>query len=163
MQYVISHFIISYSPRQCLINQLSKMVFVEPQVLCEKHPDQKQQPGVCSCCLRERLIILSSNSTTPTISTISSSCTYSSLSSSTYSSTCDSPCGGRARGHRRITSDVVGPFSFIGIMGADAGGGLKKSRSIAFVAREKKNKQGFWSRLMRSTGKRSKRVINLVR
>ncbi|KAL3337831.1 hypothetical protein AABB24_030131 [Solanum stoloniferum] len=131
------------------------MVFVEPQVICKKHQDHKQNPGVCSCCLRERLIKLSTNSTT--IMATSSSCNYSSLSSSTSSSTWGSP-----RGHRRINSDVVGPFSFVG---AGAGGGLKKSRSIAFVARscgllnEQKKKEGFWSKLIKSTGKRSKRVL----
>ncbi|KAL3369166.1 hypothetical protein AABB24_009802 [Solanum stoloniferum] len=125
------------------------MVFIEPQVICKKHQDHKQNPGVCSCCLRERLIKLSTNSTT-TIMATSSSCTYSSLSSSTSSSTCGSP-----RRHRRINSDVVGPFSFVG---TGAGGGLKKSRSIAFVARscgllnEQKKKEGFWSKLIKSTG-----------
>ncbi|KAK6789989.1 hypothetical protein RDI58_013789 [Solanum bulbocastanum] len=129
------------------------MVFVEPQVICKKHQDHKQNPGVCSCCLRERLIKLCTNSTT-TIMATSSSCTYSSLSSSTSSSTCGSP-----RGHRRINSDVVGPFSFVG---AGAGGGLKKSRSIAFIGgllNEQKKKEGFWSKLIKSTGKRSKRVL----
>ncbi|CAN4115371.1 unnamed protein product [Withania somnifera] len=134
------------------------MVFVEQQVICKKHPDHKQHPGVCSCCLRERLIKLSTNPTTK-IKATSSSCTYSSLSSSTYSSTCNSPTGGR--GHRRIISDVVGPFSFISIIGAGTGGGLKKSRSIAFVTRGEvlngqKKKEGFWSKLR---GKRSKRVL----
>ncbi|KAJ8540151.1 hypothetical protein K7X08_026540 [Anisodus acutangulus] len=130
------------------------MAFTEPEIICKRHPNHKQQPGVCSCCLRERLMKLSTS--TPTISLISSSCTYSSLSSSTSSSTCDPPRGGR--GHRRITSNVVGPFSFVSIIGAGTGGVLKKSRSIDFVARENK-KQGFWSKLIRSTGKRSKSVF----
>ncbi|OIT19571.1 hypothetical protein A4A49_64622, partial [Nicotiana attenuata] len=128
--------------------------------ICKKHPDHKQQPGVCSCCLRERLNKLSAS--TATIAVISSS--TSSLFSSTSSSTCDSPRGG---GHRRITSDVVGPFSFVSIIGAGAGtgGGLRKSRSIAFVARSggfmngQKKKEGFWSKLIRSTGKKTKRVL----
>ncbi|TMW82478.1 hypothetical protein EJD97_005841 [Solanum chilense] len=126
------------------------MIFIEPQVICKKHQDHKQNHGVCSCCLRERLIKLSTNSTTTIMATSSSS-------SSKSSTTCGSP-----RGHRRINSDVVGPFSFIG---TGAGGGLKKSRSMAFVARscgllnEQKKKEGFWSKLIKSTGKRSKRVL----
>ncbi|WMV31080.1 hypothetical protein MTR67_024465 [Solanum verrucosum] len=93
---------------------------------------------------------LSTNATTSTIS--SSSCTY---SSSFSSSSCDhSPRGGV--GHRRMNSDVVGPFSFVSIIS------LKKSKSIAFVAtREKKKKknEGFWSKLIRSTGNKTKRVF----
>ncbi|TMW80304.1 hypothetical protein EJD97_021641, partial [Solanum chilense] len=120
----------------------------------EKHFDHKQNPGVCSCCLRERLINLSTNSTTSTIS--SSSCTY---PSSFSSSSCDhSPRGDG--GHRRINSDVVGPFSFVSIIS------LKKSRSIAFVAtREKKKKkkkknEGFWSKLIKSTGNKRGFFLN---
>ncbi|KAK4716858.1 hypothetical protein R3W88_015196 [Solanum pinnatisectum] len=118
------------------------------EVICQKHSDHKQNLGVCSCCLRERLMNLSTNSTTSTIS--SSSCTY---SSSFSSSSCDhSPRGGV--GHRRMNSDVVGPFSFVSIIC------LKKSKSIAFVAtREKKKNEGFWSKLIRSTGNKTKRVF----
>ncbi|XP_059316116.1 uncharacterized protein LOC132066948 [Lycium ferocissimum] len=138
------------------------MVFVDQEVICKKHPHHKQQPGVCYWCLRERLINLSTS--TPTISLSSSSCTYSSLSSAA-SSTSDSPR------HRRITSDVVGPFSFsfVSIIsaGVGAGGVLKKSKSIAFVARGgrsgllngQKKKEGFWSKLIRSRGKKTKSVL----
>ncbi|MCD7455660.1 hypothetical protein HAX54_029053 [Datura stramonium] len=123
------------------------------EVICKKHPNHKQQPGVCSCCLTERLIKLSTINSTPTISAISSSSYtyYSSLSSST----CDSPRG--VIGHRRINSDVVGPFSLVSINIS-----LMKSRSIAFVASEKKKKkkkEGFWSKLIRSTGNKTKRVL----
>ncbi|XP_009787284.1 uncharacterized protein [Nicotiana sylvestris] len=140
------------------------MGFTEPEIICKKHPDHKQQPGVCSCCLRERLSKLSTS--TATIAVISSS--TSSLFSSTSSSTCNSP---RVGGHRRIISDVVGPFTFVSIIGtgAGAGGGLKKSKSQAFVARTgcrsggllngQKKKEGFWSKLIRSTGKKTKRVL----
>ncbi|KAK4353070.1 hypothetical protein RND71_028588 [Anisodus tanguticus] len=134
------------------------MAITEPEIIWKMHPNHKQQPGVCSCGLKEPF-------GPPTIMTISS-CTYSSLSSSTLSSTCDSPHGGGR--HRRITSDVVGRFSFVSIIslkkssiigaGTGTGGVLKKSRSIAFVAREKK-KEGFWSKLIRSTSKRSKSVL----
>ncbi|KAK4356280.1 hypothetical protein RND71_025251 [Anisodus tanguticus] len=133
------------------------MVFSEPGVICKKHPQHKQQTGVCSCCLREKLSKINGISTIATISSIPSS-----LSSSALSSTCASPCGGIR--HRRITSDVAGGhYSFVTLAAA---GGLKKSRSIAFVARGgrvgingKKKKEGFWSKLIRSTGKRTKRVI----
>ncbi|MCD7449381.1 hypothetical protein HAX54_051812 [Datura stramonium] len=136
------------------------MGFSEPVVICKNHPQHKQQPGVCSCCLREKLSKINGTTTIATISSIPSS-----LSSSASSSTCASP-----RGHRRITSDVAGGhYSFVTLAAAGAGGGgggLKKSRSIAFVARGgrvgingKKKKEGFWSKLIRSTGKRSKRVI----
>ncbi|XP_016509004.1 uncharacterized protein LOC107826524 [Nicotiana tabacum] len=131
------------------------MGFTEPEMICKKHPNHKQQPGVCSSCLRERLNKLSTSTTT--IMPLSLAL------SSTSSSTFDSP---RSGGHRRITSDVVGSFSFVSIIGAGAGagGGLKKSRSIAFVARSgglngQKKKEGFWSKLIRSRGKRSNRVL----
>ncbi|XP_009787285.1 uncharacterized protein LOC107774624 [Nicotiana tabacum] len=135
------------------------MGFTEPEIICKKHPNHKQQPGVCSSCLREKLNKLSTSTTTIMPLSLSSS--------STSSSNFDSPRGG---GHRRITSDVVGPFSFVSIIGAGAGagGGLKKSRSIAFVARSgcrsgglngQKKKEGFWSKLIRSTAKRSNTVL----
>lgn len=134
---------------------------------CEKHPNRKQQPGVCPSCLRERLseipgaVLVSS----PPSAASSASCTpraadyyYSSGSSS-----------GRVspRGHRRITSDVVGHFSFI--FSVAGGGALKKSRSIALVAKGGagrsqgggKKKEGFWSKLIRSTGKKTRRVFLL--
>lgn len=136
------------------------MAFSEPIVICKKHPQHKQQPGVCSCCLREKLSKI--NGTTTTIASIASS-----LSSSASSSNCASPRG--RVGHRRITSDVAGGhYSFVTLAAAGGGGegGLKKSRSIAFVARGgrvgingKKKKEGFWSKLIRSTGKRTNRVM----
>ncbi|XP_009586595.1 uncharacterized protein LOC107820481 [Nicotiana tabacum] len=137
------------------------MAFSEPEVICKKHPQHKQQPGVCSCCLREKLSKINGTSTImAALASISSS-----LSSSTTSSNCVSPRG--AIGHRRITSDVTsGHYSFVTLAGGGAGGGLKKSRSIAIVARGgrvgingKKKKEGFWSKLIKSTGKRTKRVI----
>ncbi|OIT19570.1 PREDICTED: uncharacterized protein LOC109221283 [Nicotiana attenuata] len=133
------------------------MGFTEPEIMCKKHPNHKPQPGVCSSCLREKLNKLSTSTTTIMPLSLASS--------STCSSTFDSP---RRGGHRRITSDVVGPFSFVSISSVGAGGALKKSRSIAFVARSvcrsgglngQKKKEGFWSKLIRSTGKRSNRVL----
>ncbi|KAM3360518.1 hypothetical protein P3S68_020230 [Capsicum galapagoense] len=143
------------------------MAFSEPVIICKKHPQHKQQPGVCSCCLREKLSKINGTTTTTTISSIIPS----SLSSSASSSNNASPPGGL--GHRRITSDVAGGhYSFVTLAaagsggGGGVGGGLKKSRSIAFVARGgrvgingKKKKEGFWSKLIKSTGKRTNRVI----
>ncbi|TMX02448.1 hypothetical protein EJD97_021576 [Solanum chilense] len=139
------------------------MAFSEPIVICKKHPQHKQQPGVCSCCLREKLSKINGTTTIAKISSIPSS-----ISSSVSSSNCGSPRA--AIGHRRITSDVAGGhYSFVTLAAANAGGGgggLKKSRSIAFVARGgrvgingKKKKEGFWSKLIRSTGKGTNRVV----
>ncbi|KAL2498870.1 putative ovule protein [Abeliophyllum distichum] len=135
------------------------MAFSEPEIVCKKHPNHKQQPGVCSCCLRERLSKLSG--LTKNIYSTSSSHSaspvvyYSSASSSTYTSPI------RRAGHNRIASDIM-DYSLSFTNGIN--NGLKKSRSIAIVARHRvedavnrKKKGGFWSKLLlRSTGKKTK-------
>ncbi|XP_019185283.1 PREDICTED: uncharacterized protein LOC109180250 [Ipomoea nil] len=138
------------------------MAWSEAEALCKSHPEHKQPAGVCSCCLRERLSKISGavmdSSTMSSPAAAAAPYNYSSASSS-CSSGCVSP-----RGHRRITSDVAGRFSFITVGGGD--GGLKKSRSIAFAARRParvlaggKKKEGFWSKLIKSTGRRTKKAI----
>lgn len=134
------------------------MAFFEPEIVCKKHPNHIQQPGVCSCCLRERLFKLA-DSTKNIRSTSSSLSTspvyYSSASSSTYTSP------SRRAEHHRIASDIINySLSFTNL----SINGLKKSRSIAFVARNRvedpvnrKKKGGFWSKLLhRSTGKKTR-------
>ncbi|VFQ75094.1 unnamed protein product [Cuscuta campestris] len=126
------------------------MAWSEPEsAICKHHPTHKQPPGVCSCCLRERLAKISGAASS------NSYCDYTSASSS-----CSS---GRVspRGHRRISSDVAeGRFSGSG--GCE--GGLRKSRSIAFAADRRpgggeKRREGFWSKLIKSAGKRTKKVL----
>lgn len=75
---------------------------IKPKYRCKKHPKHNQSPGVCSLCLREKLIQLSSfgsHRRTRTFVAIndcsnsSSPCSYvSSLSSSCYSSASVSSC-----------------------------------------------------------------------
>lgn len=124
---------------------------------CKKHPNHKQTPGVCSSCLRERLSQLSSSKNTITTSCSSStSCSsassyYSSpsyySSGSVSSSSCSSP------DHYPSSSSFRISFGLFG-----------RSRSSAFVARYRvgddgvaggrMKKGGFWSKLLRTSGKR---------
>nr|DAD41038.1 TPA_asm: hypothetical protein HUJ06_015361 [Nelumbo nucifera] len=132
------------------------MGWSEAGVRCRKHPNHRQSPGVCSSCLSERLSQLFS--TAPRSTTAASSC-FSSLSSSPYSSgssSCSSPIP------QRNGSELKGRICFV-VSGND---GLVRSRSMAFVTRNRiaeatdgKKKGGFWSRFLRSTGKRTKDVV----
>ncbi|KAI8536319.1 hypothetical protein RHMOL_Rhmol10G0248000 [Rhododendron molle] len=135
---------------------------------CEKHSghgqQQQQQQGICPACLRERLLYVASiQSCTTTTSSCSSSPSSSSprlppcySPASTSSSACASPP------HRRRASDFSCSIGFI--MGEGTGGGnngLSKSRSVAFVANAggRKKKGGFWSKLLRLPGKRTKEAF----
>ncbi|XP_059645450.1 uncharacterized protein LOC132287009 [Cornus florida] len=137
----------------------------ESGIGCKKHTNDQQLPGVCSSCLRERLSDLSySSSSHANIYTANMASSYTSLSYSSASSVCISPTHGHGRRHRRTASDVKGSISFI----LNANTGLKKSRSMAFVARSRgldgsvsgRKKGGrFWSKLIRSTGNKMKGVL----
>ncbi|XP_027367762.1 uncharacterized protein LOC113873703 [Abrus precatorius] len=113
------------------------------------HPNNNQVPGVCSSCLRDKLLKLSSNNE-PALSTFSSSLNY------------ESPA--YRRRHRRHTSNVVDPVS--SMISFDYG--LKKSNSIAFAstsfARDREvngsnrgsKKGSIWSKLLKLTRKNTK-------
>ncbi|MFS7941305.1 putative protein OCTOPUS [Helianthus anomalus] len=114
---------------------------------CKKHPKHQQSPGICSLCLRERLlkisrsssrvIICASSTTCSSSSSISSISSVSSSSSGALSYTA-SPMHGRRNGH----------ISFLRSK-------LKKSKSMAFASErimddDERKKAGFWSKLMHS-------------
>ncbi|RVX23267.1 hypothetical protein VitviT2T_010707 [Vitis vinifera] len=138
------------------------MVASEAGGKCKKHPEQEQLPGVCSACLRERLSQLygckSQNKAVnmmgvSSCSSLSSSPPYSSASSSTLVSP-------NRSNHYRRASEVTAKIAMV--IGGGHGGGLKKSRSVAVVPSGrggdgKTKKGGFWSKLLRSRGDRSKR------
>lgn len=125
---------------------------------CAKHPNLHQTPGVCPSCLRERLydLIVSSEN----YSSRFSSNPYSFSSSSLYTDLqSTSPTAARRKqGHRRNESAADASSSVLFTVSMGNGGvGLKKSRSMAFVARNsnrpggeslKKKKRGFWSNLI---------------
>ncbi|WOG97402.1 hypothetical protein DCAR_0416742 [Daucus carota subsp. sativus] len=125
--------------------------------VCNHHPDHRQQPGVCSCCLREKLNHLSQFSD-PSRTKIR---TLVAVSSASASSGSESPV--HHHRHRRHAS-TGGSLGFI----ITNTGGLKKSRSIAFIATNPlteheesrhHSKGGFWKKLIRSTGKGTKKVL----
>ncbi|KAK8517395.1 hypothetical protein V6N13_127576 [Hibiscus sabdariffa] len=120
---------------------------------CKLHPSQQQNQGVCPSCLRERLSRLSSTS----YNEASRVAPY-------YVSNSASPAPRRIP-HRRngsLAMGVVGSPSLAVKVGDHYG--LKKSRSIAVVARKdgdedvkkvkKKERRGFWSKLFRPKGKK---------
>ncbi|CAN4092418.1 unnamed protein product [Withania somnifera] len=109
-------------------------------IICKKHPKHKQNPGVCSVCLSEKLSLLSRSNTTVITSSCSSS-SLSSLSSSSDVSSCSSPPRYRTNSNNNV---------------------LMKSRSLALIMRRreggiileennngnKKKKEGFFSKLL---------------
>ncbi|TYH83078.1 hypothetical protein ES332_D02G107300v1 [Gossypium tomentosum] len=112
---------------------------------CKKHPKHRQSPGVCSLCLREKLLQLSASSSsgsTTTITTIASSCSssLSSYSSSSSASSYSSPM------HRYpFPTEGKDSFSFLFFSGKNI---LTKSRSVAFSSRLRSNRTGFFSKLL---------------
>lgn len=145
------------------------MALSEPEIMCKKHPDQRQQPGVCSSCLREKLAKLPTFTFTMVPSRFSSS---SSLSSSS-SPTCIimSPTKNKIHGNYQRNSSTLITGSDFGVINGKSYGLMRKSRSITYVGRRKgringggggdgkKKKEGFWTKLLRSTSMKTKGVF----
>lgn len=136
----------SFCRREGSKNAIQIRMGIESNYGCKRHPNEQQSPGVCSSCLREKLLRLSNShmhkkGLIASVSSQSSSPRYSSASSSSFNG---SPT---IRRNDSIIFMVSGNSE------------LKKSRSIAFVSRREKKKGGFWSKLLRSTGKRTKEVL----
>ncbi|KAK3042952.1 hypothetical protein RJ639_001028 [Escallonia herrerae] len=128
------------------------MVCSEVEGRCKTHPDHRQQEGICSSCLREKLSELSGGF--PSFASQTKS-TVQPLTSS--SSSASSPTTGmspvhhsRRRRHVRNASDLMESI------GRSSKVGLRKSKSMAFVVQhgEVKKNGGFWSKLIGSTGKK---------
>ena len=137
----------------------TQMGWSESQQGCKKHPGEKQLPGVCPSCLRERLSQIQGHSINKkTYGGVADS--YSSSPSVASSSTFVSPV---YRRHHRRLSERTGSISFT----VSVSQGLKKSKSVAFVTRNRaeevagslKKKGGFWKKLLKSTGKRTKEAF----
>ncbi|KAI3820260.1 hypothetical protein L1987_07804 [Smallanthus sonchifolius] len=111
---------------------------------CKKHPKHEQSPGVCSLCLRERLLKVSRSSSRVITCASSSLSSYSisSISSVSSSSGALSNTASPMHGYQK------GRVSFLRSK-------LKKSKSMAFVGErimndDERKKAGFWSKLMHS-------------
>ncbi|KAF7834444.1 putative Avr9/Cf-9 rapidly elicited protein [Senna tora] len=129
---------------------------------CNQHPNTNQIPGVCSSCLRDKLLQLH----------LQSHHHHNHKSNSSIVSDDSSPpvvYRGRGRGrHRRNASEVMmveysGASSSSSVVGFDYYYGMNKSRSIAFASSSSRNgvnsgswrrkKDGFWSKLLKLTRK----------
>ncbi|KAL2332746.1 hypothetical protein Fmac_013959 [Flemingia macrophylla] len=121
---------------------------------CKVHPNDKQTPGVCSSCLREKLSQL--HNTNPIINprSFSPNNCYDSPSSPERFSTCRvSSTSQRSRRMRRNGSHAAESASCM------VGLNLKKSKSLAFATRNRirerdrdvsgRNKDGFWSKVLK--------------
>lgn len=132
------------------------MAWYEPQVMCKKHPNQRQQPGFCVSCLNERLSKLPSFTFNLPPSRSSSSLSSSpAFNSSASSSTCASP---KHHHHRKSFHHFI-------IHGKN-NGVMRKSRSITHATRRRgrngldgKKKEGFWSKLIRTTSAKTKGAL----
>ncbi|GAB4847251.1 hypothetical protein Ancab_026292 [Ancistrocladus abbreviatus] len=158
------------------------MGYSDPDLGCRKHPNQKQLPGVCSSCLREKLSKLTDYNHQNNKKFSSMVSHSSSLSSSTsplpaYSSA--SPTKNSHR-HRRNGSEAFAvPLGFVLHTGcssssSNVANGLKKSLSVSCAPRvmsqgnlnkeewiegNSKKKTGFWKKLIHSTSKKTKGVL----
>ncbi|CAK8578770.1 unnamed protein product [Lathyrus sativus] len=126
---------------------------------CKEHINDKQLPGVCYYCLRDKLSKLNNSKQ---VHHVPQSPQHFSSSSSKYMSQSQ---GHSRRLHRRQTSSVMDSFS----SNMDSFSyGLKKSKSIAFVStseiREREvhgnyKKRSFWSKLLKFTRKDVKEAL----
>lgn len=118
---------------------------------CKYHPNNKQLPGVCPSCLRDKLLKLYDNS------------------NPTYPLPCPPPPPPPYlfRGHRRHSSLVMDSASSM----VSFNYGLEKSNSIAFASRSQaidrevngsnrgSKKRGIWSKLLKLTKKNTKEAF----
>ncbi|KAL3524829.1 hypothetical protein ACH5RR_013201 [Cinchona calisaya] len=138
------------------------MAWPEPEVMCKKHPNQRQQPGFCFSCLTERFSKLPSFTFSMVPSRSSSSLSSSpAFNSSASSSICTSPTHHANHHHHRTTSSGFNPFVIHGKHGL-----MRKSKSITYVGRRRatsgldgKKKEGFWSKLIRYTSVKTRGVL----
>lgn len=125
---------------------------------CKEHINDKQLPGVCYYCLRDKLSKVNNNNNNnyKQVHHVPQSPQHFSSSLSNYMSQSQ---GHSRRIHRRQTSSVMDSFS----SNMDSFNyGLKKSNSIAFVSTSQikegevygnNKKRSFWSKLLKLTRK----------
>ncbi|MED6155389.1 hypothetical protein PIB30_004821 [Stylosanthes scabra] len=132
---------------------------------CKKHPKHRQSPGVCSLCLNDRLLQLSSCSSSRVSGGGGSS--VSSLSSY-YSSSSASSCASPVRHVQFPLTSEGKRSSTLSIFLLSSGNkhsnnnGLIKSRSMAVDDhhRGSSKKSGFWSKLFSSKSKRINTMVD---
>lgn len=127
---------------------------MEPELACRRHPNHKRLQGVCPFCLRERLSQLAAAAASQ-VSPPPPASSHSSSLANYFSPASTSNNTSPPRGHNRNISEIAGSISFMLSVGSSSSGGLKKSRSIAFVPRNfvgelqtGQKKKGFWSKLL---------------
>ncbi|KAK7359011.1 hypothetical protein VNO77_00955 [Canavalia gladiata] len=129
---------------------------------CKEHPNEKQLPGVCSSCLRDKLSKLCKNKATYPLPRSPPSSSSPQHLSSTLNY--ESQAYRRRHRHHRHTSNVTDSVSSM----INYSYGLKKSNSIAFASRSlamdretdgnnRRSKKGsFWSKILQLTRKNTK-------
>ncbi|CAJ1854952.1 unnamed protein product [Sphenostylis stenocarpa] len=118
---------------------------------CKEHPHDKQSPGVCSSCLREKLSQL--YNTNPMIDPLSFSPASPSSPASPHQSFSSSRGGHRRPRFRRNASLAAAAESGSCVQGLN----LKKSKSLAFASKNRgrerdvngRKKDGFWSKVLK--------------
>ncbi|QCD98630.1 uncharacterized protein LOC114194907 [Vigna unguiculata] len=115
---------------------------------CKEHPHDKQSPGVCSSCLREKLSQL--YSTNPIIDPL---CFSPQSPASPHQSFSSSRGGGHRKPRFRRNASLVAAESGSSVQGLN----LKKSKSHAFGSKSRgrerdvsgRKKDGFWSKVLK--------------
>lgn len=145
---------------------------------CKDHPNDKQSPGVCSSCLRDKLSQLYKKNPIdpiynyyPSPSSPASPQTFSSVTDDASSN--DHESSANRRRFRRNASHAIGSASCM--ISFNYGLNLKKSRSLVFVSRKGikesdvgggrgRKKDGFWSKVLKLKRKDSEEsVVNSSR
>ncbi|WVZ04636.1 hypothetical protein V8G54_017982 [Vigna mungo] len=125
-----------------------EMVFETRRGGCKEHPHDKQSPGVCSACLREKLSQL--YNTNPVIDPL---CFSPQSPASPHQSFSSSRGGGHRKPRFRRNASLMAAESGSSAQGLN----LKKSKSLAFASKSRgrerdvsgRKKDGFWSKVLK--------------
>ncbi|GAU45309.1 hypothetical protein TSUD_300380 [Trifolium subterraneum] len=148
------------------MNQMNWCEFEASRVRCKEHPNDKQLPGVCSSCLRDKLSQLYTKNPIESLY-------YCSPSSPATPQAIDDGStnhgSSRSRRFRRNASHATGSASCM--ISFNNALNLKKSKSLAVVSRNRvrdrdvvgggrgRKKDGFWSKVLKLRRKDAEETV----
>ncbi|KAK2443653.1 hypothetical protein QL285_014739 [Trifolium repens] len=151
------------------MNQMNWCELEATRVRCKEHPNDKQIPGVCSSCLRDKLSQLYTKNPVEPLYNCSPS-SPASPQAIDEGSTNHGSSGHRGRRFRRNASHATGSASCM--ISFNHALNLKKSKSLAVASRNRvrdrdvgggggrgRKKDGFWSKVLKLRRKDTEETV----